>query len=295
MPGLVFLAKASERLRFERFRYKHRKQNFRYTRKDMKPIVWAVLSIALSLVVSRQAIASPSATSAPEPFSPAIRVMELGDSITAGVVRGAPSAAHGGYRQPLASLLQAHDYHIAFVGSRTDYSTGMAAPNHEGWPGYVIRSYASAPTGQIYGAVASKALRTYRPDVVLLMIGTNDLLRVEKHDAGYTQAGVAHNMDLLLRQIFTIEPNVRLLVAGVVNSPRLSPASVDRYDRVTLPALVAAYQRRGYRISLVGAMETAVPRDHAHFPDGIHPYGANGYGLVADTWFAAIQTAIAGR
>jgi lysophospholipase L1-like esterase len=254
----------------------------------VKSLFSAVLVLALSGFVCGPAGASERTAPVLAGAAQPVRVMELGDSITAGVV-GSEADARGGYRAALATLLMVHDYRVTFVGSRTDYSTGMSMPEHEGWPGYVIRSYPSAPTGQLYGALTARALRTQRPDVVLLMVGTNDLLRLQQHKAGYTQAAIAYNMDLLLHQIFTIEPDVGVLVAGVVESPRLAQGTVEHYDLVTLPSLVSKYSREGYRISFVAAMEASVPRDRAHFPDGLHPYGDGGYALMANAWYAAIN------
>jgi hypothetical protein len=42
-------------------------------------------------------------------------------------------------------------------------------------------------------------------------------------------------------------------------------------------------------VTLAADMSTAVPRDSAHFPDGIHPCGAGGYAAVAGVWLRAIE------
>ena len=228
-----------------------------------------------------------------------IRIMPLGDSITAGVAAYGAAVADGGYRGTLAALLAQRGYHAVFVGSRSDYSAEISERAHEGWPGYVLRSYPSDPgPGQLYGALARTALRADTPDLVLLMAGTNDLLRLQRGDAGYTLANIVNSMDLILDEIFTERPDVHVILAPVVASPKVDPCTLARFDGGTLcgdpgPAnlktLVAAYAARGFRITYAAAMATAVPRDPQHFPDGIHPSGV-GYAAIAGVWLDAIET-----
>jgi lysophospholipase L1-like esterase len=229
-----------------------------------------------------------------------MRVMALGDSITAGVGANGSRIDDGGYRGALAKLLTRNGYRVRFVGSRSDYSAAIDERAHEGWPGYVLRSFPSDPgPGQLYGALVRKAIRRYDPDLILLMAGTNDLLRLEKRDGGYTLANIAHSMDLLLGEIFKQNRNVRVIVAPVVSSPLVDVCTLAHFDGVdsacgpseteNLATLVRNYSSRGYQITLARAMAGAVPRDRDHFPDGIHPCGAGGYAAVASAWYQAIS------
>ncbi|MBV8366533.1 MAG: hypothetical protein JO194_08520 [Candidatus Eremiobacteraeota bacterium] len=224
--------------------------------------------------------------------------MALGDSITAGVNVVAP--ADGGYRRKLSALLTAHDYHVVFVGSRNDFSAGLAQPWHEGWPGYVIKAYPSAPIGQLSGQIAAGAISMDKPDVILLMIGTNDLLRAQAGYAGYSEPAAERNMGALLNEIFAAKPDVRVIVAGIVDSPRLTQCSVDQFDTGSslcgpsaggLPALVKRFQARGKSIWLASGMNRALPRTAAYFPDGLHPDDA-GYDAMAQVWFRAFQSSL---
>jgi lysophospholipase L1-like esterase len=229
-----------------------------------------------------------------------VRVMAFGDSITAGVGAFGARVNDGGYRGPLERLLDRNGYHITFVGSRSDFSDAITERAHEGWPGYVLRSFPSDPgPGQLYGALARKAMQQDDPDVVLLMAGTNDLLR-EGRAAGYTLPNILHSMDLLLDEILTAKPNVFVIVAPVVESPKVGVCALHAFDGGADPDgcgpandglkdLVDAYAQHGYRVSYAPAMATAVPRDAAHFPDGIHPYGPGGYDAIADVWLHAIE------
>ncbi len=204
-----------------------------------------------------------------------IRVMALGDSITAGVGAYGSHIDDGGYRGALAKLLAKNGYRVKFVGSRNDYSAAIDDRAHEGWPGYVLRSFPSDPgPGQLYGALVRKAIRRYEPDLILLMAGTNDLLRLEKRADGYTLANIAHSMDLLLGEVFRQKPHVRVIVAPVVASPLVDICTLAHFDggedsacgpseTENLATLVRDYARRGYPDlagSLDGRRRSARPR-----------------------------------
>lgn len=228
-----------------------------------------------------------------------IRIMALGDSITAGVGADGAHVEDGGYRGALGALLERHGYRAVFVGSRNDYSSHILNRAHEGWPGYVLRSFASDPgPGQLYGPVIRNALRRDDPDVVLLMAGTNDLLRMARHKAGYTLPNILQSMDLVLDEILTEKPNAYVIVAPVVDSPKLDACALQRFAggetcdglaAESVRSLVDAYAQRGFNISYAPGMAGAVPRDRDHFPDGIHPCGAGGYVAIANVWFDAIE------
>ena len=257
-------------------------------------LVWAT---ALFALLGSRLSSSPAYVAKAAP----LRVMAFGDSITAGVSAFGANGNNGGYRGPLAELLERGGYHVTFVGSRHDYSDAIATRAHEGWPGYVIRSFRSDPgPGQLYGALARKAMQGNDPDVVLLMAGTNDLLRSERAAAGYTLPNIVASMDLLLGQIVTAKPDVFVIVAPIVSSPRVRTCALHAFNgfgdatgcpivNAGLKAIVDGYVSRGYRVSFALDMAESVPRDAAHFPDGIHPSGAGGYLAMAEVWLKAIQ------
>jgi lysophospholipase L1-like esterase len=271
--------------------------------------MWTVLIATVLCACPVLAVTQPVATRrvVVAPHTPSqlartsvMRVMALGDSITAGVGAFGSRIDEGGYRGALAKLLAKNGYRVKFVGSRSDYSADIDDRAHEGWPGYVLRSFPSDPgPGQLYGALVRKAIARNKPDLILLMAGTNDLLRLEKRDGGYTLANITHSMDLLLAEIFKQKPNVRVIVAPVVASPLLDVCTLAHFDgddaacgpsaAENLSTLVRDYAGRGFQISLARAMADAVPRDRDHFPDGIHPCGAGGYAAVASAWYRAIS------
>jgi lysophospholipase L1-like esterase len=227
--------------------------------------------------------------------------MALGDSITAGVGEQGIDTGSGGYRGALQRLLDQHGYRYEMVGGRKDYSARVRMRSHEGWPGYVIRSFPSDRAPQLYGAVTAHAITANDPDVILLMAGTNDLLRLAKHEAGYTLPNIIESLNILLAQIYFLKPSVKVIVAGVVDSPRVHLCDVADFDGISnvascgpgsprnLRTVASDFAARGFDIELATGMSDAVPRDKAHFPDGIHPSGSGGYDAMARVWLAAIE------
>jgi len=228
-----------------------------------------------------------------------LRVLPLGDSITAGIV-GNDLSASGGYRAPLEKLLADAPRAAVLVGTRTDFSPGMSQPAHDGWPGYVMRQTSSGAPGQLYGPLVKNAIEATHPDVILLMIGTNDFLRYEATHSTYSPDRMVESMNLLLGQIFTVAPRVRVIVGAIVNSPKVDACLVERFDtgrsacdagtHPSIASVVSGYSKRGYDVHYLPALYELLPRDAAHFPDGIHPVdGPNGYDAIAHVWYDALE------
>jgi lysophospholipase L1-like esterase len=94
------------------------------------------------------------------PLGSTIKIMPLGDSITQG-----QNTSYGSYRKQLYSLLTARGVAVDFVGPLSDGT--FADPDHAGFTGEGINS--------IWGRVLAGILTTYTPDLILLLIGTNDV------------------------------------------------------------------------------------------------------------------------
>jgi lysophospholipase L1-like esterase len=124
--------------------------------------------------VATSALAMPAA-----PLPVAARIMCLGDSITLGV-------GGGGYREPLANLLQQHD------GGDWDYVGPMYANGgkHAGYNGWTIKQILT---------VAERDLSVHQPTHVLLMAGTNDFffLGDPKSPDGPSEALLMHPLPAL--------------------------------------------------------------------------------------------------
>jgi lysophospholipase L1-like esterase len=110
----------------------------------------------------------------------AVRLMPLGDSITAGVftTTSPPDAEMVGYRRQLFNDLEAlnPNYAVNFVGGA---SNGLSAgppivdPDHEGHPGYCDGTLSPSTTKGTIAANVVGWLDANPADIILLHIGTN--------------------------------------------------------------------------------------------------------------------------
>jgi lysophospholipase L1-like esterase len=197
-----------------------------------------------------------------DPVRP-LRIMPLGDSITHGM------GVTGGYRTDLWQYLRADGMAVQFVGSEYGGPAALGDRDHEGHPGWEI--------GQIDRRVTGW-LRTYQPDVVLLHIGTNDVLHGRSADA-------ALRLRTLLAHITATVPGAEVYVAQIIPLRALGLDSrVRRYNRGVARVAAAA----GPHVHLVDMHSVVEPADL--LGDGIHPDGG-GFSKMAARWYAALRSA----
>jgi lysophospholipase L1-like esterase len=194
-----------------------------------------------------------------------IKIMPLGDSIT----YGQGSSTGGGYRLQLWNDLRVLGFPIDFVGS---LQTGPASfdRDNEGHPGWKINQIA---------AKIVNWLMTYRPQIILLHIGTNDFVKNDDP----TQAPA--RLSRLLELITTTLPAATVIVAQILPLPRSARfnAEVVAYN-ATIPRIVQADVAQEKHVQYVD-MYHAVPR--SMLPDQIHP-DDTGYALMAKIWLHAL-------
>jgi lysophospholipase L1-like esterase len=197
-----------------------------------------------------------------------VRIMPLGDSITF----GSPDRDYGGYRRLLGTLLADDGYPAAFVGSRESGNGAIPSPANEGHPGWTIQ--------QLRDGIDSNGwLETYRPDLILLHIGTNDLRQ------GGADAAPG-SLSALLDDILSRLPRTRVLVAQIIPFRRGSDP-VHRAYNAAIPGIAAS---KGPRVIVVDMQNILEPGDYA---DGLHPNAA-GYDKMARAWEPAIRAALSG-
>ncbi len=194
-----------------------------------------------------------------------VAIMPLGDSIT----YGANSSSYGGYRVWLWQDSVAAGWKIHFVGSVSAGPASLPDKANEGHPGW--------RTDQISKHVVNW-LDTYQPQIILLHIGTNDILQ------GYSVATAVARLNTLVNQITTTEPNATLIVAQIIplGSPALN-AKVRQYN-TDLVTLMQQKKAIGKHIMVVD-MYNAVPL--SDITDHIHPDNA-GYKIMAHVWYDAL-------
>ncbi|KAJ7223441.1 SGNH hydrolase-type esterase domain-containing protein [Mycena pura] len=191
-----------------------------------------------------------------------LRLLPLGDSITFGL----QSSDGNGYRSTLHNFLSAGNT-VDFIGSLK--SGTMADNDNEGHSGATIVQIQNFSTN-------AKALPA-RPNVVLLMAGTNDVF-------GVSISTGPSRLSTLIDSISKACPDAALVVATLTPFPS-GQAAVDTYNQaVTL--LVAQRRAAGQHI-LLASMASVLSSD---LVDGVHPTDA-GYVKMANAWFPVIQQA----
>src|SRR5437660_1318785 len=173
--------------------------------------------------------------------------MPLGDSITF----GEGSSHGGGYRRDLWHVLADAGYDVDFVGSERDGA--LPDPDHEGHSGWEIDDIAERVVGW---------LTEWRPTVVLLHIGTNDL------DRDADVPGAPARLGALLDTILRTVPGVSLYVSSL--APVRSSVVQRRIDtyNVEVSRLVAERARAGHTVHFVDIAGLLTVADLA---DDLHP------------------------
>lgn len=204
-----------------------------------------------------------------------LRIMPLGDSITAGHLEH-----HDTYRLALWRHLRDAGCLFDVVGSQTGTEHGplsdpSADPHHEARSGW---------RADELGADVAGWARAQQPNVVLVHAGTNDAAIGRGADL------VAGNLRRMVADLRSVDPEVTVLVAEII------PASWDSAGRIAginaaVRALAAELDRAA---SPVVAVDMHTGFDVAlHTTDGTHPNAA-GEALMADRWWAVLQPLLAG-
>jgi len=205
-----------------------------------------------------------------------IKVLPFGDSNTQGGFLN-----QGSYRTQLGLNLKGdydpvttQRYLVNFVGSQYNYG------DHEGHSGW--------KTTDLNG-IADWVLTRYQPDIILLMIGTNDFY------FNFTVAQTYANYNTLLSSIFSASPKVKILASAVphINATRcasyiMGPCPLNMEPNIEafnlqLPNLIQQYVTAGHDIYFVNMPAEAgfVPSDYWTW--GIH-FNVTGYAKMANVW-----------
>ncbi|MES1021703.1 GDSL-type esterase/lipase family protein [Gloeocapsa sp. BRSZ] len=198
------------------------------------------------------------------------RVMPLGDSITAG--QHAVEPTPGTYRIQLWKNLRADNLSVNFVGSQFNGPPSLGDKNHEGHGGWTIN--------QIAGLVDQGIVKTYQPQIVLLMIGTNDIR------PNNSPSKIASDLSNLIDRISQNSSNTQIFVSSIapidpafLGSTR---ANLAKSFNALLPDLVKDKVAQGKKVTYVNAGGSLDVTDLV--PDGIHP-NLTGYNKIGDAWY----------
>ncbi|MPZ73149.1 MAG: DUF4082 domain-containing protein [Nitriliruptorales bacterium] len=223
----------------------------------------AAILTAGSSIVAQPALAAEVTRTRP------VRILPLGDSLTFGV------GASGGYRLELKDLMVPDRYSFDFVGPAAHGPFEIEDRQHSGWRGWRIDEI---------DAVVGDWLTTYRPDVVMLMIGTNDILQ------DYQLATAPARLAALIDKIVAAAPSTNVLVAsippiGAVEgwTNELDDEQARAYN-AEIPAIVSQRAAAGKHLSFVDVYPAVQKSD---LIDTVH-LDAFGYRRVAERWRAGL-------
>lgn len=211
-----------------------------------------ILVLLFSTIITNKVIFETTAQSGP------IKVMPVGDSCTAGM--GDPS--YGGYRTDLYQHYTNANLDIQFVGSQTGGPNSLPQRNHEGHSGWTIPQISSNIDGW---------LNTYKPDVVLLWIGGNDIF----FGGGINPSGLSSLIDQILR----FKPDMTICVADYYPVP----SEVVQYN-ATIPGIVQEKASAGKNVYFVKLSDINLVHSTDISSDGLH-LSPTGYSKVAKIWF----------
>jgi lysophospholipase L1-like esterase len=193
------------------------------------------------------------------------RIMPLGDSITSGF----NSSPSWGYRGPLWNKFHERGLGIDYVGQYRDGPSSFLDPDHQGGLGQT--------TDGLIG-LAPDLMKRYKPDVVLLMTGSNDI-----SETGDSPAQLRSEMRQLLDTIAANRPNAKIFVSTLAPLASDQPGSdlIPAANRA-IKAAVADAARKGQNVELVQPKLSL-----SDLVDGVH-LDAGGHAKLAQAWYSAV-------
>jgi lysophospholipase L1-like esterase len=216
----------------------------------------------------------------------ACAVLPLGDSITEGYL---PGGANGGYRVELFRQAVLAGKNITFVGTQQNGPTMVEnrtfPRRHEGRGGYTI---AGGGQGALAGTVTDTAIAMYRPHIVLLMIGTNDI------NGNINVSTAPTRLGQLIDEIIADAPDALVIVASII--PIANDGTNQRIPNynAAIPGLVATRAAAGKHVVFLDN-HAAFIRDTNFrttlMVDNLHPNAA-GYAVLGQSFYGAISAVL---
>lgn len=204
----------------------------------------------------------------------ALRIMPMGDSITEA------EAGHNSYRRVLWQRLNGAGCSVNLVGSKSGVSrrgsrdSGSTAPpnadfdaDHEGYWDYSVNELQPRVSGLVDRS---------SPDVVLIHLGTNDVL------AGQSASGIAQELGGVIDAIRASKADTHILLAKII------PASPDPSGTAALNRLVDGIAAaRSSATSPIAVVNQAAGYSVGDNYDGVHP-GPSGESKLGNKWADAL-------
>jgi lysophospholipase L1-like esterase len=231
-----------------------------------KSVLAFVLGALLPALLFADQPNTPAKSSAPNRV---VRVLPLGDSIT---------GVNGAYRKRLCSLIAENGLKVDMVGKYKTPADATWDADHCGIGGKTIEWIQSVCDGSFGGW---RWVREFKPDIVLLMIGTNDI--IGNRDLANAPARLGSLVDVVCADL---PPGAKLYVGTIVPSGWGRNPLVVEYNR-HIPEIVKTRADAGKPVYLVDIYSSVTFPDD-FLKDQVHPTDA-GFEKIAARWFQAIK------
>jgi lysophospholipase L1-like esterase len=223
-----------------------------------------------------------------------LKIMAIGDSITD------DCSINGAWRLYLQPLLETNGYPFTFVGRQASIAVppSFTKVKHEGYCGTVIappgvfavHSYTATNAYLLKIVADALAVTNNRPDLVLLLIGANDI----GHGRDPYQVAT-QDMSMLLDLILSNVPNANIILAKITSLQSASlPGLAYAAYATNVPIYNAALQSTVNQRRLLGQnvfladMFSIVDYNSMFLSDHVHP-NALGLRAMANEWLSRIQ------
>lgn len=223
--------------------------------------------------------------------SETINILPLGNSITNGTDK------YNSYRRQLWQLLHKGGYNFDLIGSWDRHHMGGEVPDadfdmdHDGHSGWKASDVLSPPDWDRQRGNIRDWLQEYKPDIVLLELGTNEVFQcVPVREA-------INTIDSLIRLLRVKSPSVKILLAQIPPlGPEWAPKKLCGND-ITYGQAVTDFNNAVMELAKTTG-STASPviivdqftgiDPAADLYDDIHP-NEKGEKKMAERWFKALQ------
>ena len=248
-------------------------------------------------------------------------IMSIGDSITDGY------GTEGSYRKFLYHNLTEKGYSIDMAGPNAGWADGSYSdPDtgesftydgaHCGYSGYAIKEYPGRQ-GILETIQSGNYLSQYSPDIVILQIGTNDI--IDNHDidtagerldvlVSYILENISKDSSLFVTTIPDLDPNregVRQWFDNYRHSADWQTQYNDEQAEAAVHENIKSYNsqvqklvesKRSAGVSNIyfGNVNSAITDVKTQLGDGVHPNNI-GYKKMGDYWTGVIGDYLAGK
>ena len=222
------------------------------------------------------------------------RILPVGDSITVGYMGNTWTTLNPygcGYRGPLYTLLANFGLPVQYVGNSPQPDPGTLVPT--GLDLRVIgqdhhEAYGGKDTAYVLTNI-NNWVTTNTPDIVLLMIGINDIGQGSTGEPTTTE----NNLSNIVNQIVSQTPNTRVVVAQITPYSTYTAALI-KYNDYIRNTLVPSFVAQGKHVTTVNQYTNLLVAgttniDASLFSNGINHPNTAVYSRMAQTWFQGVQ------